>query len=98
MRAALIFIEADDEQQLSGTIIAPLDSGDRSFGLATSTGDTCVRLNTGAEILLVDTAASEVKLGTVENLELGQDVDLFGAKASDSCFDANQVIVYVAAI
>ena len=98
MRAALIFIEAEGEQQLSGTIIAPLDSGDRSFGLATSTGDTCVRLNTGAEILLVDTAASEVKLGTVENLELGQDVDLFGAKASDSCFDANQVIVDVAAI
>jgi hypothetical protein len=98
MRAALIFIEAEGDQQLSGTIIAPLDTVARSFGLSTSEGDTCVRVNAQAHILLVDTDAGEVKKGNVENLELGQNVDLFGATASDSCFDANEVIVDVSAV
>jgi hypothetical protein len=98
MRAALIFIEAEDDQQLSGTIIAPLDTVARTFGLATSEGDTCVRVEENAVILLVDTDAGEVEQGTVENLELGQNVDLFGTTASDSCFVANEVIVDVSAV
>ncbi len=51
-----------------------------------------------AYILPEDTELSEVQTGSIEDLELGHSVDLFGAKASDSCFDANQVIVDVAAI
>ena len=98
MRAALIFIEAEDDQQLSGTIIAPLDTVAGTFGLSTSAGDTCVRVNTDAYILLVDTELSEVKVGSVANLELGQDVDLFGTEAADSCFEADEVIVDVSAV
>ena len=98
MRAALIFIETEDDQQLSGTIIAPLDTVARSFGLSTPAGDTCVIVNEDADILLVDTQASEVTMGTVEDLELGQDVDLFGATAADSCFDASEVIVNLSAV
>ena len=48
--------------------------------------------------LLVNKALSEVQKGSIEDLEVGHSVDLFGAKASDSCIDANQVIVDVATI
>lgn len=96
IRAALVFVEAEDDEQLSGTIIEPLDAAARSFGLTPTEGsDTCVRVDVDADILLVDTAASEVTMGTIDDLALGQMVDLFGATAEDSCFDANEVIVDV---
>ena len=94
-RAALIFFEKEDDQQLSGTIISPLDAGKRSFGLSTSNGDTCARVNNGATILLVNTTTAEIIAGTFADLEVGQSVDVFGAIASDSCIDANEVIVDV---
>ena len=98
IRAALIFVEAEDDEQLSGKIIEPLDTSTRSFGLtAEGGGDTCVRVNTDADILLVDEAASEVTTGTIEDLALDQNVDLFGITATDSCFDANEVIVEIVA-
>ena len=98
IRAALVFFEAEDDEQLSGTIIAPLDPVARSFGLTpTAGGDTCVRVAMDADILLVDTSASEAKMGTIDDLALGQIVDLFGVTATDSCFDANEVIVEVLA-
>jgi len=96
IRAALVFVEAEDDEQLSGTIIEPLDAVARSFGLTPTAGsDTCVRVDNDADILLVDTAASEITMGTIDDLALGQVVDLFGATAEDSCFDANEVIVDV---
>ena len=96
IRAALVFVEAEDDEQLSGTIIEPLDAAARSFGLSPIEGsDTCIRVDDDADILLVDTAASEVTVGTIDDLALGQMVDLFGATAMDSCFDANEVIVEV---
>ena len=97
IRAALIFLEAEDDAQLSGTIIEPLDPVARSFGLTTASGDTCVRVNDDAGILLVDVAASEVSAGTIDDLAVGQMVDLFGQVAADSCFEANEVIVEVPA-
>ena len=96
IRAALVFLEADDDEQISGTIIEPLDADNRSFGLSPDEGsDTCVRVNEDAYILLVDEAAAEVMMGAITDLELGQSVDLFGITAEDSCFDANEVIVEV---
>ena len=96
IRAALIFVEAEEDEQLSGTIIEPLDAATRNFGLTPVAGDdTCVRVDADADILLVDTAASEVTIGTFDDLALGQFVDLFGVTAIDSCFDANEVIVEV---
>ena len=96
MRAALVFLEADADEQISGTISDPLDSATRSFGLMlTGGGDTCVRVDADADILLVDTAASEVTMGDFDDLSVSQAVELFGVTAVDSCFDANEVIVEV---
>jgi hypothetical protein len=90
IRAALVFVEDADDEQIAGTIIEPLDTVDRSFGLTlTEGGDTCVRVDDDADILLVDVAASEVTMGTIDDLAVDQLVDLFGATAEDSCFDAN---------
>ena len=94
VRAALVFIEAEEDDQASGTIIDPLDAVMRSFGLTqTGGGDICVRVNDDVDILLVDIAASEVTMATFSELAVGQVVDLFG-KMND-CFDANEVIVDV---
>jgi len=95
IRAALVFVEDEDDEQLAGTIIEPLDAATRSFGLTLGdgSGDTCVRVNDDADILLVDEAAAEVTMGTIDDLALGQVVDLFGVTAVDSCFDANELIV-----
>jgi hypothetical protein len=95
IRAALIFLEAEEDEQLSGLIIEPIVEADRSFGLTTASGDTCVRVNEDADILLVDEANSEVTMGTFADLAVDQSVDLFGMTAADSCFDANEVIVEV---
>ena len=99
IRAALVFVEAPDGDQLSGTIIPELNPVVRSFGLtaADGSGDTCVRVTESAEILLVDAAASTVTTGMFDDLAVDQMVDLFGELASDSCLVANEVIVEVAA-
>jgi Domain of unknown function (DUF4382) len=93
VRAALVFIEAEDDEQASGAIIEPLDAVTRSFGLTQTTGDICVRVNDDADILLVDIAASEVTMADFGDLAVGQIVDLFGIMSD--CFDANEVIVDV---
>jgi len=101
IRAALIFVEEEEDEQISGTIIEPIveptvaEVG--SFGLTlTGGGDTCVSVNSDADILLVDEANSEVTMGTFADLAVDQSVDLFGQSAADSCFMANEVIVEVA--
>lgn len=98
IRAALIFVEAEDAAQLSGMIIEPLDAATRSFMLAPLEGnDTCVRVDDPADILLVDVAASAVTMGTIDSLAVGQSVDLFGLVAMDGCFEADEVIVEIVA-
>ena len=92
--AALVFIEAEQDDQATGTIIDPRDEASRSFGLTqTGGGDICVRVKDDADVLLVNVAASEVTMATFAELAVGQVVDLFG-KMND-CFDANEVIVDV---
>jgi hypothetical protein len=93
VRAALVFIQAEDDEQVSGSIIDPIDAAMRSFGLSTAGGDICVRVNGDADILLVDIAASEVTMGEFGDLAVGQVADLFGVMSD--CFDANEVIVDV---
>jgi len=96
IRAALIFVEAEDDEQLSGTISDPPAADTRSFGLMPVEGnDTCVRVDEDADILLVNAATSEVTMGTFDDLAEGQFVDLFGVTAIDGCFEANEVIVDV---
>jgi hypothetical protein len=98
LRAALVFVEAEEADQLSGTIILPEpDPGTRSFMLTPLAGnDTCVNVAAEAVILFVDTAESEVTIGAFEQLAVGQDVDLFGESETTSatgCFEADEVIV-----
>jgi len=97
IRAALVLVEADEDAQLSGTIIEPIDADEMSFGLSTDGGDTCVRVNADADILLVDAANSTVTMGVFADLAVDQSVDVFGTIAEDSCMDANEVIVEVPA-
>jgi hypothetical protein len=100
IRAALVFVEPPAEEQLSGTIIEPLDIDPMdpmtwSFGLTPDggAGDICVRVNEDAAVLLVNTTDSEVTMGSVADLALDQSVDLLGTMSD--CFDASEVIVNV---
>ena len=97
MRAALIFLEADADEQISGTITEPLAAETRSFVLTlTEGGSTCVRVNEDADIILVDEANSIVTMGTFADLAVDQAVELFGEEDLEDqnhCFDANEVIV-----
>lgn len=97
IRAALVFLEAEDAEQLSGTIAAgTLDAMSRSFDLTTATeGPVCVRVAGDASILLVNTADSIVTEGEFADLADDQAVDLFGMTAGDACFDADEVIADV---
>ena len=96
IRAALVFLEANMAEQLSGTIAAgTLDTDARSFDLTTALESVCVRVAAEASILLVDTTGSTVMPGGFGDLADDQVVDLFGATAADACFDADEVIVDV---
>jgi hypothetical protein len=100
MRAALIFLEAEEDEQISGMIAEPFAPEIRKFALTLTAGSTtCVRVNEDADILLVDEANSEVTMGDFTSLAVDQSVDLFGmTSVDDGCFDANEVIVEVEAI
>jgi Domain of unknown function (DUF4382) len=96
IRAALVFIAADEDVQLSGTIKAPLDTTTSSFILATDTGDVCVNVQEEADILLVSGVSSTVTVGSFADLALDQVVDVFGAMDdTGGCLLANEVIVTV---
>ncbi len=96
IRAAFVFVEDEDDEQLRGTITEPLDPATRSFGLTPEDGmDTCVRVDDDADILFVDAMNAEVTRGEFADLAVDQVVDLFGTTAMDSCFEANEVIVEV---
>ncbi len=94
IRAALVLITAEEDEQIGGTIAAgTLDTALRTFTLTladSSTVSVCV--NEDADILFVDTANSEVTMGTIEQLADDQAVELFGA-TGETCFEANEVIV-----
>lgn len=100
VRAAFIYVEAEDADQLSGTIAEPIptDPLNEYFTIAPSIveGDACFRINDDTSILFVDTATSTVTSGTAADLAVGQVVDLFGTTAVDAmsdCFAADEIIV-----
>lgn len=97
IRAALVFIEPEDDEQLSGTITEPVNTDETppNFGLtiADGGGETCVNLQDGADILLVNISESEVTMGEAADLADGQVVDIFGQSVEGDCFSANEVIV-----
>jgi len=95
LRAALVFVEAPDEEQISGMINSDITG--RTFDLLLPDSSTTVTVTVadGATILLVDEAASEVMIGDITSLANGQMVELFGTPPGDGLFDANEVIVEV---
>jgi hypothetical protein len=95
IRAAMVFLEAPDAEQLSGTIAAgTLDDVAMTFDLTVDGNPVCVRAM-DATVLLVDTENSVVTPGAFADLADDQVVDLFGETAEDACFDAIEVIVDV---
>lgn len=106
IRAALVFLEEDPDEQISGSIT--LDTVNttepESFDLVLEDASTiCVRLGDNAEVLLVDEANSQVTttntLADLVALGLTEDplADVFGVPDVDSCFEANEVIVAIEA-
>ncbi len=99
IRAALVFVEAEDADQLSGTIAAPVpaDPLTEFFTITPSVGtDTCFRVSDETTLLFVDAAASTVTVGDLAQLDVDQVVDLFGqssANAMSDCFMADEVLV-----
>ena len=98
IRAALVFLEANQDDQVSGTIIDPIvdTEVEQSFMLMTETGDLQVCVLETTSILLVDETNSEVTTATFAELAVDQVVDVFGTMPEgEGCFEANDVIVEV---
>ncbi len=96
IRAALVFVEAEEDDQISGTISGDVNMTARSFDLELSDMSIVpILVPEGADILLVDEDASEVTTGSIADLADGQPVDLFGTMQVDSSFEANEIIVDV---
>lgn len=99
IRAALVFLEANEDDQLSGTIADPIvddvEEG-QSFMLITDAGDFQVCVLGGASILLVDETNATVTTAAFADLAVDQVVDVFGMMPEgEGCFEANEVIVAV---
>lgn len=98
IRAALVFLEANDDDEISGTIIDPIvdTETEQSFMLMTETGDVQVCVLATTSILLVDETNAEVTTATFADLAVDQVVDVFGTMPEgEGCFEANDVIVEV---
>ncbi len=97
IRAALVFIEPEEDEQLIGTIASVPDAATRQFTLQKADmSEQCVEVGAEADILLVDAALSEVTMGEFADLVQNQVVDIFGATVEGACtFLANEVIVDV---
>ena len=98
IRAALVFLEANQDDQVSGTIIDPIvdTEVEQSFMLMTETGDVQVCVLETTSILLVDETNSEVTTATFADLAVDQVVDVFGTMPEgEGCFEATEVIVEV---
>ena len=96
IRAALVFLEANQDDQVSGTIIDPIvdTEVEQSFMLMTETGDVQVCVLETTSILLVDETNSEVTTATFADLAVDQVVDVFGTMPEgEGCFEATEVIV-----
>ena len=99
IRAALVFVESADADQLSGTIAEPVPADPLAeyFTITPSVGtEACFRISDETTILFVDTETSTVTPGEPAQLAVDQVVDLFGqtsANAMSDCFMADDVLV-----
>jgi hypothetical protein len=95
LNAALVFVTAPDEEQISGSISLIEEGATDTFTVTTDSGDVVVTLGSEAYILLVDVAASTVTMGGFADFYVGQIVDIFGATTGETTFEASEVIVDV---
>ena len=95
IRAALVFVEPEADEQLIGTITAAPAEMSRQFTLTTEDMmEHCIDVQEDADILLVDIMNSEVTMGAITDLVDGQVIDIFGETVAGECtFSANEVIV-----
>lgn len=94
LNAALVVLDASPSTQLSGEIQTLEET---SLTLITTVGDRCVAFDDDTnvfQVTLLDdgTLASWI---SVDDLELGQMIDVFGADGAVGCFDAESIIVIV---
>ena len=99
LRAALVFVEAEDDDQLSGTIADEPAEDTRMFMLtplhdeSEEVNNISVHVMPEADILFVDVTESTVAVGEFDDLAMDQSVDIFGVIGEDSIFHANEIIV-----
>lgn len=67
--------------------------------LFTDNGNRCVRILPDADVEVVteSSAGTTNSVGSLADVTLGREVDLFGTEAGDSCFEAESVVVFVIA-
>ena len=93
-KTALIVLDIapEGEDILRGEILDVRRSG---FTMSTGDGDRCVDVEDSTDIFLITAEGDMLRSdrGTLNDLEPGQRVDVFGEEDSDGCFDAETVIV-----
>lgn len=97
IRAALVFVEPPEDDQVSGTINGAIDGVARTFDLMDADANIImVTVANEADILFVNATTAEVTLGNdFSALEVGQAVELFGTDQPDNSFEATEIIVDV---
>jgi hypothetical protein len=96
IRAAFVFVEAPDSDQLSGTVSGDPVVADRTLEVVD--GDAflfMVTVASDADIILVNKATAEVESGSFDNLANGQVVELFGTSRPEAMFEADEIIIEV---
>lgn len=97
IRAALVLIEAEDADQLSGTITGAPDTVALRFDVTLEdTSIVCVEATTETDVLFVNSGTSTVTVGAFDQLADAQVVDVFGVAPVDpppACFAAEEIIV-----
>ena len=96
MRAALVFLESPDVDQLSGTIAGPIvdNEEEQSFMLISDSTSMQVCALSDTAVILVDETTSVVTTGSFADLAVDDVVDVFGTlPEGEGCFEAIEVIV-----
>jgi hypothetical protein len=96
IRAALVFVEAPEADQLSGTISGEPVVADRTFELTDGDANLImVTVTETADIILVNATTAVVEVGDFESLAADQSVELFGTELPDARFEADEIIIDV---
>lgn len=94
LKTALIVLDIapESDEVLRGTI-ATLERG--GFVLMTEEGDRCVRTEDDTDVFLITLDGDRIRSerGSLDDLDEGQSVDVYGEDEDDGCFEADTIIV-----